>query len=70
MILSELIDRLADIERRHGPDVRVGIVVKIPRPGILPAKYEIGNDVVSVGTSGRKELEGKIVIYGTKDGEK
>lgn len=69
MILSELIDRLADLEKRHGPNVEVALIVKNDL-WPLPVKYVFGQKVYSVGTSGRPALKDKIVIYGLRDGKK
>ena len=69
MNLSELISRLQELEKRHGPNKDVALVIKVPRPGggLLPPKYIIAEEVISLGTSGRPELKDKVVIYGTKD---
>ena len=70
MNLSELIARLQELEKRHGPNKDVALVVKVV-PWWQRPQFIIALDIFGVGTSGRPVLKDKVVIYGTKDsGEK
>ena len=66
MNLSELISRLQELEKRHGPNKDVALVVKVT-PLWRHPQFIIALDIFSLGTSGRPELKDKVVIYGVKD---